>query len=164
MTTQYLYPDHTDPGQYINRVTVLVPRELYPEMAAELGLAAHVTEDGEAPLGHGVWEVQPDGSFMRLRLGTDEERAAASLTQARAAMEVTALQGMLAIQQLGELAVAGFNAWKASLDPISDFAAVSFFEKAPTWKRDNPYLIAGATALGLDDEQLDGLFALAATL
>ena len=75
---------------------------------------------------------------------------------------VTALQGMLAIQAGGM--VAGFNTWKASLDPVDDFAVIAFFEKAPTWRRDNPYLIQGATALGLSSEQIDSLFALAATL
>jgi hypothetical protein len=75
---------------------------------------------------------------------------------------VTALQGMLAIQQAG--LVAGFNAWKASLDPVEDFATIAFFEKAQTWRRNNPYLIQGATALGLNDEQLNQLFVLAATL
>jgi len=75
---------------------------------------------------------------------------------------VTALQGMLAIQAAGM--VAGFNAWKASLDPIEDFATIAFFEKAQTWRRDNPYLIQGATALGLTEAQIDQLFALAATL
>lgn len=75
---------------------------------------------------------------------------------------VTALQGMLAINAAG--LVSGFNAWKASLDPVNDFAALAFFDKAQTWRRDNPYLIAGATALGLTDEQLDTLFTLAGTL
>ena len=75
---------------------------------------------------------------------------------------VSALQGMLAIQSAG--LVAGFDAWKAGLDPIDDFAVVAFFEKAQTWRRDNPYLIQGAIALGLTDEQLDQLFILAATL
>ena len=75
---------------------------------------------------------------------------------------ITALQGMLAIQAGGM--VAGFNTWKATLDPVDDFAVIAFFEKAPTWRRDNPYLIQGATALGLTSEQIDSLFALAATL
>lgn len=75
---------------------------------------------------------------------------------------VTALQGMLAVQAAG--LVAGFNAWKASLDPIEDFAVIAFFEKAQTWRRDNPYLVQGATALGLTERQIDELFILAATL
>jgi len=75
---------------------------------------------------------------------------------------VSALQGMKAIKQAG--LVASFLAWKATLDPIEDFEALAFFDKAPTWRRDNPYLIQGATALGLTDEQIDQLFQLAATL
>ena len=76
--------------------------------------------------------------------------------------EVSALQGLLAIQLAG--LVSGFMSWKVSLDPVTDFAVLSFFEKAPTWRRDNPYLIQGATAMGLTSEQLDQLFQLAATL
>jgi hypothetical protein len=78
------------------------------------------------------------------------------------AMTVTALQGMLAINASG--ITAGFLAWKATLDPITDFAALAFFEKATEWRRDNPYLIQGATALGLTGEQIDQLFELARTL
>jgi hypothetical protein len=76
--------------------------------------------------------------------------------------EVSALQGLLAIQMAG--LVSGFMSWKASLDPVTDFAVLSFFDKAPTWRRDNPYLIQGATALGLTSEQIDQLFQLAGTL
>ena len=76
--------------------------------------------------------------------------------------EVSALQGMRAINAGG--LVAGFLAWKATLDPVNDFETIAFFEKAPTWRRDNPYLIQGATALGLTSEQIDQLFILAATL
>jgi hypothetical protein len=74
--------------------------------------------------------------------------------------EVSALQGMLAINAAGM--AAPFNAWLSALDPITDFAAIAFFQKAATWRRDNPYLIQGATALGLTDEQLDQLFVAAA--
>lgn len=75
---------------------------------------------------------------------------------------VSALQGMLAINAAGM--AAGFNAWLAALDPIDDFAAIAFFQKAATWRRDNTYLNQGAMALGLTDAQIDGLFTLAATL
>lgn len=86
----------------------------------------------------------------------------ATLDALRLSKTVTALQGMLAIQSAG--LAAGFNAWKSTLDPVVDFATIAFFEKAQTWKRDNEYLIQGATALGLTDAQLDGLFDLAETL
>jgi hypothetical protein len=76
--------------------------------------------------------------------------------------EVSALQGMLAINAAGM--AAGFNAWLSALDPITDFAAIAFFQKAITWRRDNPYLAQGATALGLSDTQIDELFMLAETL
>lgn len=69
---------------------------------------------------------------------------------------VTALQGMLSIKQAG--LTAAFVAWKSGLDPVDDFEMIAFFEKAQAWKRDNPYLIQGATALGLTETQLDELF------
>jgi hypothetical protein len=75
---------------------------------------------------------------------------------------VTALQGMLSIKQAG--LTAAFVTWKSGLDPVDDFETIAFFEKAQTWRRDNPYLIQGATALGLTETQLDELFILAATL
>jgi hypothetical protein len=113
--------------------------------------------------------AQPELSLgQRAVLGQPEEyepgkwRETWTIEAAPVPEEVSALQGMLAIQAGGM--VAGFNTWKATLDPVDDFAVIAFFEKAPTWRRDNPYLIQGATALGLTSEQIDGLFYLAATL
>ena len=161
MTTQYLYADHTAPSQYLTHNGMLVQRATAQSDPTTYGLVPHDTEDGDAPLGYSDWTLA-DGIYSRSRLGTEEERAAAMLEQWRSSAEVSALQGMLAIQAGGM--VAGFNAWKATLDPSADFAVIAFFEKAQTWKRDNPHLIQGATALGLTDVQLDGLFTLAATL
>ena len=90
------------------------------------------------------------------------DKALAGMAAPPAVPTVSALQGMLAIYQAG-LAVT-FNAWKSSLDPVSDFAIIAFFERAQTWQRDNPYLNQGAAALGLSDEQIDDLFQVAATL
>ena len=90
------------------------------------------------------------------------DEAMTALTAQSDAPTVTALQGMLAIQQAG--LVAGFTAWKASLDPIDDFATIAFFEKAQTWRRDDPTLLSAATALGISKNQLDELFILAVTL
>ena len=104
----------------------------------------------------------------RAVLGTPEEyepgkwRETWTIEAAPVPEEVTALQGMRAINAGG--LVAGFLAWKATLNPVDEFETLAFFEKSQTWRRDNPYLIQGATALGLTDEQLDQLFYLAATL
>lgn len=73
--------------------------------------------------------------------------------------EVTALQGMLAIDQSG--LSAAFESW--ANDPLRTFAERAFISKALVWKRNDPVLIAGAQAMGITD-QLDQLFILASTL
>ena len=85
----------------------------------------------------------------------------AILATATAYGAVTALQGMRAIQAAG--LVAEFLAWKNSLDPVDDFEALAFLEKAQTWRADDPTLNAALLALGIADQK-DALFALAATL
>ena len=76
------------------------------------------------------------------------------------APKVTALQGMLAIDQAG-LADA-YEAW--ANDPSRTFAEKAFITRAQTWQRDDPILAAAAEALGLDDAQVDALFEAAAQL
>lgn len=73
---------------------------------------------------------------------------------------VTALQGLLAIDQLGLAAT--YEAW--ATDTSRTFAQRAFIDKAQTWKRDDSTLSAAATAFGLSDAQIDGLFELAVTL
>ena len=75
---------------------------------------------------------------------------------------VTSLQGMLAIEAAG--LVTPFNAWLATLDDVTDFTTLAYFQRAQIWKRDDPTLLGACAVLGLDDAQLDGLFALAKTL
>ncbi|HRQ04367.1 MAG TPA: hypothetical protein PK580_00225 [Nitrosomonas halophila] len=72
----------------------------------------------------------------------------------------TALAGMLAIEAAG-LSEA-YQAWANS--PDRTFAERAFIDKALTWRRDDPVLLAGAVALGLTDSQLDDLFILAKTI
>lgn len=74
--------------------------------------------------------------------------------------EVTALQGLLAIDHAG-LSVE-YTVWANS--PLRTFAQKAFIDKAQTWKRNDPTLIAAATDLGLSDGQLDALFTLASNL
>ena len=67
---------------------------------------------------------------------------------------VTALQGLLAIDEAG--LSSAYNSWAASNDRT--FAERAYIDKALHWNREDPVLIAGATALGLTSEQLDELF------
>ena len=82
------------------------------------------------------------------------------LAQARASMIVSRLQARLALIQAG--------LWSAvelwAKNPETPPEHLAFFEDAATWQRNDATLSAAATALGLSDEQMDGLFALAATL
>ena len=74
--------------------------------------------------------------------------------------EIDPLQAMKAIDQAG-LSPA-YEAWATS--PDRTFLERAFIDKAKVWRRDDPLMIAGATALGLSSAQLDDLFILAATL
>lgn len=74
--------------------------------------------------------------------------------------QITALQGMMAIDQSG-LSDA-FDTW--ANDPARTFSEKAYIQKADVWKRSDPVLAAGAEALGLTDEQVDDMFKLAATL
>ena len=74
--------------------------------------------------------------------------------------EVTALQGLLDIDHAG-LSVE-YTVWSNS--PLRTFAQKAFIDKAQTWKRNDPTLIAAATDIGLSEGQLDALFTLASNL
>lgn len=74
--------------------------------------------------------------------------------------KVEALQAMLAIEQYGM--AEAFQTWVNSSERT--FAEKAFVNRTRNWRRDDPTLLAGASALGLTDEQLDDLFKLAATL
>ena len=73
---------------------------------------------------------------------------------------VSALQGLLAVDQAGM--AAAYTAWAS--DSARTFAERAFIDKAQTWKRDDPTLMAAAAAFGLTSEQIDNLFVLAASL
>jgi len=74
--------------------------------------------------------------------------------------KIEALQGMLAIDQAG--LGSAFQAWSEA--PERTFREKAFLSRAKSWRRDDPVLVAGATALGLTETQLDELFRVAATL
>ena len=74
--------------------------------------------------------------------------------------QVSALQGLLAINAAG-LSEA-YSEWASSGDRT--FAERAFIDKATHWKRTDPVLLSGATALGLTSEQVDQLFISASAL
>ena len=74
--------------------------------------------------------------------------------------QVSALQGLLAINAAG-LSEA-YSAWASSGERT--FAERAFIDKATHWKRTDPVLLSGATALGLTSDQVDQLFISASAL
>ena len=98
------------------------------------------------------------------RYSTPEEDAQREIDIAAAAsyvpQVVTALQGMLALDQAG--LSAAYEAW--ANDSGRTFAEKAFISKTVNWRRDDDILIQGAKDLGLTEQQLDQLFILAATL
>ncbi|AFL76234.1 hypothetical protein [Thiocystis violascens] len=77
-------------------------------------------------------------------------------------MTCSKLQAKLAIAALG--LVADFMAWKAALDPVTDFVTLAFLEDAQTWRRLDPTFVAAMTALRKTDAEADAFFELAVTL
>lgn len=73
---------------------------------------------------------------------------------------ITPLSGLLVINAVG--LTEQYEAWATSADRT--FAERAFLDKAVSWKRDDPVLMAGAAALGLSEEDLDNLFIMAASL
>lgn len=73
---------------------------------------------------------------------------------------VSALQALLALDHQGMSGA--YEEWAGS--PQRTFAQRAFIQKAQTWKRDDPTLLAAATDLGLTGQQIDDLFSLADTL
>lgn len=71
---------------------------------------------------------------------------------------VSSAQGMLALLDAGLL-----DTVTAFVDNSTDKALKIWFYRANTWERNNPYIGAVATQLGLTDQQIDDLFRSAAT-
>lgn len=67
---------------------------------------------------------------------------------------ITPLQGLLVLDKFGMAAT--YEAWAA--DPARTFAERSFITRAQTWRRNDPTLLAAASAFNLTPEQLDTLF------
>lgn len=76
------------------------------------------------------------------------------LSEWRSQMQVTPLEGMLAIEAAG--ISAQFDAWASA--PERTFAERAFLNKAQIWKRNDTVLIAGAGVVGITEAQLDQMF------
>lgn len=140
---------------------VSFPSELTEGNVADLGLLpvelVSPTYDPDTQAIEKSTPVQIDGVWTQqwvVRNLTAEE------LKARVPQEVTALQGLLAIDAAG--LASAYETW--ANDPVRTFAQRAFIQRAQTWRRDDPTLLAAATTLGLTEAQLDGLFTLAATL
>lgn len=74
--------------------------------------------------------------------------------------EIDPVRALLVLDAAG--LSSAFEAW--TNDPARTFAERAFINRSAVWRRDDPVLIAGATALGLADQQIDDLFIAAARL
>jgi hypothetical protein len=115
--------------------------------------------------GLAVFAFDDDGSQDHLITSeftqmTDDEILSHLNPPAQIPTSITALQGLLAIDQAG--LSASYDAW--ANDPVRTFAQRAFLNKAHTWKRDDATLNAAASAMGLTSGQVDSMFAMAAAL
>lgn len=74
--------------------------------------------------------------------------------------EITALDGLLTLDAAG--LSSAYQTWASS--PDRTFVERAFIDKAMTWKRQDPTILAAADALGLTSEQVDELFIQAGAL
>jgi hypothetical protein len=141
------------------------PRSWSPVLLAEYGVypvqatvppsydpLAATLEEGPPRRGESGW-VQ---TWAVVALSPEE--VAARRAAARAAMVCTPRQARLALQQAGLLGAV--TAWIATAEETTRIE----WEFASEIRRDWPAILACATVLGLTEEQLDGLFALAQPL
>lgn len=141
------------------------PRNLSPALLTDYGIypvqatvppsydpLAATLEEGPPRRGESGW-VQ---TWAVVALSPEE--VAARRAAARAAMVCTPRQARLALQQAGLLAAV--EAWIARADEATRIE----WEFATEIRRDWPPIAVCASALGLSEAQLDGLFVQAATL
>ncbi len=157
-------PSHVVADEHRYPVAQLIRNEDIHRLAS-LGVLRHITAEGSAPLGYTPWQLAEDAQgphYYREPAGTPDERAAAVAAIAeQPPTSVSALQGMRAVKAAG--LVAAFLAWRAGLDPVEDFEALAFVERAQTWEYDDPILNAALVDVGAAERKAD-LFRLAATL
>lgn len=95
-----------------------------------------------------------------LRVARDALQAEKDAAAARAARSVSPLQARRALKTLGLLA--GVQAMVAAAPEDDDIRLA--WDWALAWERDSPFIDSLGAALGLTSQQIDDLFALAATL
>ena len=157
-------PPHIQADGLLHPVAPLIRREDIHRLAS-LGVLRHITADGPAPLGYTAWQLAEDAQgphYWREPAGTPEAIAAAiAEAENQPPTSVSALQGLRAVKAAG--LVEAFLGWRAGLDPIADFEALAFVEKAQTWNYDDPTLNSALAAVGATQRKAE-LFRLAATL
>ncbi len=141
------------------------PQTLVPERLVDFGV--HWVPDDPPPAHDAVTqdleELPPallEGAWSRQWRVTAAAPAAVAerLARWRAAMRVSPRQARLALRQAGLLGTV--TAWIAQADEITRIE----WESATEIRRDWPPIAQCGAALGLAEAQLDGLFALAASL
>jgi hypothetical protein len=157
--TREFYPDHATIRAAWPQTSF--PAHLTDAGLAELGLervqpeprpdydpATQLVVEGVPALVAGLWTQQ-----WVLRPLTVEE-----ITARRASLTCTPREARLVLRRAGLLSAV--EAWIATADEETQIE----WEFATDIRRDWPALLACGAALGLTEEQLDGLFAVAATL
>lgn len=116
-------------------------------------------------LTHTVRELQPtkneQGDYVQVwetRELSAEEKAQARLIHVP--QSVPALDGLRAVNHFGLSSF--YENWCNA--PERTFLEKAFINKAQTWRRDDPTLLAAATALGLTEAQVDDMFLYAGSL
>ena len=169
----YLTAEHTTPPRVITKDVVEYPVARLIKLRdtatlATLGIYPHEYYTGtDAPLGVEWQYDDADAKWVQVPIGTEEERADAAITQYRANLQCTPIQGELALIRYGEQAgidlIGGYDAWRTAPERTREEKA--WIERTQIWKRVDPNVLAGAAAVGLtDDTLLDQLFELAQTL
>ena len=141
------------------------PRNLSPALLADYGIypVQATVPPSYDPLTQDLDELSPvaiagEWTQQWRVLDATPEDAAARLSLHRGRLTCTPRQARLALKQAGLLGAV--TAWIASAEETTRIE----WEFALEIRRDWPPLVACAVGLGLGDEQMDGLFALAGTL
>lgn len=112
----------------------------------------------------GGWDANPPAGAIEVPEAPDDARQVWNFqTSTWGAVPVTVPQAISALNGLLTLDEAGLSAayqsWVEA--PERTFAQKAFIEKAMTWRRNDPVVLAAAEALQLTSEQVDALFILA---
>lgn len=111
----------------------------------------------------GVWVVKDSAGWRELSAEENtmvDTEYSILFRDSMVPKSITSIQGLLAIDAAGMSSM--YEAW--ANDPVRTFAERAFINKAQTWNRDDPTLLAAATAFNLTSEQIDNMFIMGATL